>query len=1542
MGRGQRKASQNSEGTSSPSQNFALSEAAQRALREQPAAAAALVEAFGAGIDSQPTLNAVCPSCDAPCRPRKAARGRQCDQCQRFPSKGDYHFFCSCSARFCQDCVEGLAAADNPSEQPDAATTLLTAVVPEGSDEEWVPLPNGDEIWVTPPSSPGTQVPRVEGDSPGTAVFQASEFDMQVFANSVPLGPVTMSLAEALAVEVDEVFHAACAAPDLIAATLPATALPVPVGLQQVRGRLDALVAQSAGLAVPMAALHPAFSGQICCPRCWQALTPRVSSGVTCFSCGGSPTPGGQALHCDQCGVETCCACIPLAAEEFADEAMAGEPLAFAAARCPGAAGVAPVEHDSAALLISTAEAMVVDQSLPPSVVAEAVATDQSLTQQSSSPCCPCGMQTMARVKLVAGKRCSGCKMARNRGCGVWVCSGCGKILCLKCVREGRPSSVTQDAQDAAPAVPAVVVASTDVPVEPAMSPELGTLLERLRMLPPVLPVVTPHRVPKRARRRIGRLICGLVEQVIYACAAVDSASAARREEAALLCSRAYVLMARRKPDEVHSETGGEKPKEASAWKLMRRRLQLAEAGKWHVLVDELLDELRARGTQDDERRMWGAEDQGNEASSHRKRGVAVVKIKNDCARTAAQILRGQTMLTPCAATAEAQGALIVTERTRVEQAAFEEAIDSARAAGAATEAHITIKARHVKRRLEAMRVGAQPGGSKCRNDVLAAVGESRRGVDVLTRWCQLWADGKVACTVAATLQEQVLRPLRKPNGKPRNISLMECLLKFPAGVVQDVVRECGDADGSGEGLHWSQYGGQPAGPELMLMVGQGLMNMEPHLAFVSLDGENAYGRMRRRVMLEGTVKWCPRHANLLACQWSAPTQAWIESNPGEWQSANVVEGTAQGETSSTPAFSRGYRVVLEKACSRISGAGVWVHLPSLVDDLLLVTAPENVDYCVGIVAEELAVAGMALNLHKSSAFIPACDREGSGDDPRINSVPQVTGGLRALGSAYGGDFEVLLGPAALPAEPAQQRLAQAAQLANELGKYRMDGRPDATLQAAWYALRRVVAKALVYDARVLEPSASLPLAQELDAVVDKCAQRLLGVCDGDGWNDDVKAQLAWPPELSGLGFGSATLTARLGRLAAVAQCLPTAREHLKRILPHRSDDEIREAISLSGVDETLQWLRDEYDIEISASGAIAAGSEPRFDPHQEFQPIRGIMGIVTRAVCEKQREHILQRHGDNERLERDIASRVRRSNPSAAQEARSRAAAHLRHCARLRSTAGEGAGAWVEFCPKSEELRLNDSEFNHAVRWRIGLPVMRAGPCQVRNANTSGEIAEERCGQCLDALGDHAVLCGRGGGKYRAHTAVCRCLGRFAREAGIERTFEEVCPQLLKGEPGSDHAVEARLDVHMWSGGQQWLMEEWVDATVGHPWRKSGRAQASSVDGSTAAAAEGRKRKRYGEGQGGITVSPFAVETWGRLGTSATELLAKMAAHWAGNASLGPAAAAAKVRRWRAELGIALARAQAATAAKAGSCSQPREGHQEDDTEDSAAEVDS
>ena len=141
-----------------------------------------------------------------------------------------------------------------------------------------------------------------------------------------------------------------------------------------------------------------------------------------------------------------------------------------------------------------------------------------------------------------------------------------------------------------------------------------------------------------------------------------------------------------------------------------------------------------------------------------------------------------------------------------------------------------------------------------------------------------------------------------------------------------------------------------------------------------------------------------------------------------------------------------------------------------------------------------------------------------------------------------------------------------------------------------------------------------------MNDAVERCARKLLGVGDGDTRTEDTRAQLAWSPDLAGMGFFCAALSAYLGRLAAVVQCLPIAHEHLRWILPGATDATVAEAYSLHGVDETLVYFKSVYDIEIAASGEIAMGSEPRFGPYAEFQPLRCLMGIVTRAVSLKQR----------------------------------------------------------------------------------------------------------------------------------------------------------------------------------------------------------------------------------------------------------------------------------------------------------------------------------
>ena len=83
--------------------------------------------------------------------------------------------------------------------------------------------------------------------------------------------------------------------------------------------------------------------------------------------------------------------------------------------------------------------------------------------------------------------------------------------------------------------------------------------------------------------------------------------------------------------------------------------------------------------------------------------------------------------------------------------------------------------------------------------------------------------------------------------------------------------------------------------------------------------------------------------------------KAWVETEHKQWQEVEIVYGIAQRDTSSTPSFTRGFRMALDKVPQRLLHSGIWVHLASLVDDMLLVTDPCSVDYVVEIIVEELA-----------------------------------------------------------------------------------------------------------------------------------------------------------------------------------------------------------------------------------------------------------------------------------------------------------------------------------------------------------------------------------------------------------------------------------------------------------------------------------------------------------------------------------------------------------------------------------------------------------
>ena len=205
--------------------------------------------------------------------------------------------------------------------------------------------------------------------------------------------------------------------------------------------------------------------------------------------------------------------------------------------------------------------------------------------------------------------------------------------------------------------------------------------------------------------------------------------------------------------------------------------------------------------------------------------------------------------------------------------------------------------------------------------------------------------------------------------------------------------------------------------------------------------------------MLRSAVEFCPQHAGLLACQWRAETHAFLETAPGKWTKHVVTDGTAQGDTGSTPAFARAYRKAIANISETLSQQGIWCHLPSLVDDLLLICEPEHVDGAMEVVRSALETIGIKVNIGKSAVYVQPGSRADRAEVFPVRTVPRAMGGLPALGCAYIGEYEALFAPEATQAGPARKRLLQAQRLADAYASFKEAGLPTASLQPAWHIL---------------------------------------------------------------------------------------------------------------------------------------------------------------------------------------------------------------------------------------------------------------------------------------------------------------------------------------------------------------------------------------------------------------------------------------------------------------------------------------------------------
>ena len=139
-----------------------------------------------------------------------------------------------------------------------------------------------------------------------------------------------------------------------------------------------------------------------------------------------------------------------------------------------------------------------------------------------------------------------------------------------------------------------------------------------------------------------------------------------------------------------------------------------------------------------------------------------------------------------------------------------------------------------------------------------------------------------------------------------------------------------------------------------------------------------------------------------------------------------------------------------------------------------------------------------------------------------------------------------------------------------------------------------------------------------------------------------------------------------------------------------------------------------------------------------------------------------------------------------------------------------------------------------------------------------------------LDSHADHAVICPCGPLRIQRHNVYADELAEFIVETGAH-----VRREAWVGEMANEQS-DAILDI--WAFGSLDVSDLLVDVTIRHPMAAMYQPAASRDVGHAAAQAVQQKQHRY-PASGGRSVTPFAIETWGRLDAGAEELLDRLAA---------------------------------------------------------------
>ena len=380
----------------------------------------------------------------------------------------------------------------------------------------------------------------------------------------------------------------------------------------------------------------------------------------------------------------------------------------------------------------------------------------------------------MDEIDVIADMTCIICASCPTPGGHALSCRSCGAIMCGQCVVghvEGNPEQQQLLNQPLGSRVDEAIddlIARAATSAPPLQSPGdslafggldakhtdafVNALIEKLKQLPKVSPVSSYLFVPKALSRRVGRLFAMAVG---WFNDETSSGNLLHGESASLFLRHLDFLVARDMASvddvQVERETGYIK-------KIVRYRVQLLEQGEWLRVLDEALLDASAAKLKATSRRVTAASDDP-ELAHIRKFEACVYKTLHGSVQAGRRILRSTGVHPSCPETVSLMTAKFATDHKCNTLAGRPDLIQKAKSCRAPK-----ILPRLVSAVVEELPEVRAPGCSGCRNSRLKAMVAEEPGLRMLTRWSQIWVNGKVPAHMACFWRDVMGVPLKKGN----------------------------------------------------------------------------------------------------------------------------------------------------------------------------------------------------------------------------------------------------------------------------------------------------------------------------------------------------------------------------------------------------------------------------------------------------------------------------------------------------------------------------------------------------------------------------------------------------------------------------------------------------------------------------------------------------------------------------------------------------------------------------------------------------------